>query len=383
MNRVDVSTDVLLLAIKRSGRSLENLTASFPKLPSWLTKEAQPTFKQLEDFAKKVYVPFGYMFLPEPPLEKLSIPYYRSGEREQTIDNSFDANLIDTVQQMLVRQEWMKDYLVAQGCEPIKFIGSANLSDDTVMVASSIRRALGLDDDWATFQCNWTEALRYLKKRIDDAGVLLVVNGIFATNTHRKLNTDVFRGFVLVDDMAPLLFLNGADAKAAQMFTLAHELAHLFLGESAAFNLRSFEPADNAVEKKCDQIAAEFLVSSAAMLSVWAVNENFDDRFQRLARRFKVSEIVVARRALDLNLITKSVFVEFYKNYCASEHQQKLKAGGGDYYVNQIQRIGARFGASIISAAREGYLLYSDAYRLTGMYGRTFDKFAEHLGLGA
>ena len=382
MARVKVSVDLLNWAIRRSGRPIDELTQICPELPKWLRGDVPPTFKQLENFAAKTYTPFGYFFLPAPPVESLPVPYYRTLETNEKVDDVIDVSLADTVQQMFLRQEWMKDYLVTQGAEPLDYIRAANQSETAVTVARKIRAVLGLEENWASKHSNWTEALGFLKERIENIGVLLVVNGILGNNTHRKLDPNVFRGFVLVDEYAPLLFVNGADGKAAQMFTLAHELAHLFLGQSAAFNLRSFLPADNPLEQQCDQIAAEFLVPATLFNTAWDAEKMAKGKFQKLAKKFKVSEIVIARRALDLNKIDKTAFFEFYNEYCSRDHGSKSAASGGNFYATQFSRVGKRFGASVVAAARDGYLLYSDAYRLTGLYGKTFNEFADRLGLG-
>ena len=102
---------------------------------------------------------------------------------------------------------------------------------------------LGLERNWAQTQQTWTTALETLRHAIDAVGVVVVTNGVVGNNTHRKLDPGEFRGFVLVDQHAPLVFVNGADSKAAQMFTLVHELAHLWFGQSAVFDLRELQPS--------------------------------------------------------------------------------------------------------------------------------------------
>ena len=137
----------------------------------------------------------------------------------------------------------------------------------------------------------------------------MVVNGIVGNNTHRKLDPEKFRGFVLVDDYAPLVFVNGADSKAAQMFTLAHELAHLWFGSSAAFDLRELQPADDETERACNRIAAELLAPEHELRDAWTAALQSPNRYQVLARQFKVSELVAARRLLDLGLYPEQVSI--------------------------------------------------------------------------
>ena len=125
------------------------------------------------------------------------------------------------------------DYLLSLGEAPLGFIGSVKPSTSVVKAAASIAKAIGFSIAERQKLKSWEEALRVFIERITEAGVLVMVNGIVGFNTHRKLDPQEFRGFALSDPIAPLIFINGADTKAAQMFTLAHELAHLWLGETA------------------------------------------------------------------------------------------------------------------------------------------------------
>ncbi|HUO06617.1 MAG TPA: ImmA/IrrE family metallo-endopeptidase [Candidatus Binataceae bacterium] len=343
--------------------------------------KSQPTLSQLEKFARQTRTPLGYLFLTEPPEERLPIPHFR------TLGNGHphrpSPDLLETVYTMERRQEWMREYLIQEGQEPLHFVRSAKLNDKPQNVAKEMHDVLGLEHGWAARQATWTDALRELRSRLEGASILVVVNGIVGNNTHRKLDPAEFRGFVLVDDYAPLVFVNGTDAKAAQMFTLAHELAHLWLGSSAAFDLRELQPADDETERSCNRIAAEFLVPESELRTFWPSARQDPERFQMIARRFKVSELVAARRALDLELIRKTEFHDFYQSYLENERRQTSKQpSGGDFYANQNFRIGRLFAETVVRAAKEGKLLYRDAYQLTGLSGSTFDHYAEKLSFG-
>lgn len=376
--RVEIAPSVLSWAVQRAGIDLRD---SFPRLNDWLLGTAQPTLRQLEAFAKAASVPFGYLFLPEPPEERLPIPHFRTLPGQQTERPSPD--LLKTIYTMQRRQAWMREYSIDQGHEPLPFVRSASVHDDPGEVARRIRAVLGLDANWAEVQPTWTDALRRLRERAEDVGILVVTSGIVGNNTRRQLNVEEFRGFVLVDEYAPLVFINGADGKAAQMFTLAHELAHVWLGSSASFDLRDLQPAEDETEQACNRIAAEFLVPERSMRTVWREVLGQPDRFQAVARRFKVSEIVAARRALDLRLISRNEFFEFYEEYRKQERARRSGEEGGNFYATQTLRLGRRFGEAVVRAVREGRLLYSEAYRLTGLYGRTFEEYSRRLlGVG-
>lgn len=378
MSRVAVSREVLHWAMDRASLTEADLEPRFPRIREWLAGESLPALGDLERFAKRTLTPLGYFFLDEPPEERLPIPHFR------TLGDATPARpspeLLQTVWTMQRRQDWLREYLRDNGEEPLRFVGSAAVDAPPVMVADRMRSALGVGTEWAAEQPTWEDALSALRGAMEDAGIVVVVNGILGNNTHRKLDVNEFRGFVLVDDYAPLAFVNGADARAAQMFTLAHELAHIFLGSSAAFDLRGMQPADDPTEQACNRIAAEFLVPEERLRGVWEAVRREDRPFQALARRFKVSEIVAARRALDLRLLSRDAFLDFYRRYREeSERRAARRSGGGDFYNTQYQRVGRRFASAVLQAVKNDELSYREAFRLTDLYGRKFDEFASRI----
>ncbi|MBI5407165.1 MAG: ImmA/IrrE family metallo-endopeptidase [Nitrospirae bacterium] len=381
ISRVAVREGVLRWAVNRAGLTPDDLQKKFPKIQQWVTGESQPTFRQLESLAKSTLTPLGFFFLPEPPEERLPIPHFRTlggGTPDRP-----SPNLLDTVQMMQRRQSWMREFLIDQGQEPLPYVRSAQPEEQPTAIVNRLRRLLRFDEEWAAQQPTWTGALRALREAIEDAGILVVFNGIVDNNTHRKLDPGEFRGFVLVDEYAPLVFVNGSDGKAAQMFTLAHELAHVFLGSSAAFDLREMQPADDPIEQVCNRVAAEFLVPERRLREVWPSIQDDPNCFQTIARQFKVSVLVAARRTLDIGLIQKNMFLDFYRGYQQDERRAAARRPkGGDFFASQNLRVGRRFASAVVRAAGEGNLLYSEAYQLTGLYGKTFDRYAASLRIG-
>ena len=378
MGRVAVNPDLLRWARDRAGKDVDELRSKFPKIDAWEAEEVRPTLKQLERYARATRTPFGYFFLPQPPDERLPIPYFRTDQEAAGTRPSPD--LLDTIQTMQRRQDWFREWLLENRDDRLDFVGAADVGEAVDAVATRMREALGFPVDWARALPTWTEALRALRDAMDTVGVVVVTNGVVGNNTHRKLDPDEFRGFVLVDERAPLVFVNGADAKAAQMFTLAHELAHLWFGQSAAFDLKNLEPADNRTERACNAVAAEFLVAAAELRAQWDRVRREDRPFDLLARHFKVSAIVAARRALDLDLISRRTFFAFYRDHIAAARRRTEDAeGGGDFYLNQNVRLGRRFAVAVVQAVQEGRLAYRDAYTLTGLWGRTFENYVAEL----
>jgi len=377
MTRVAVSREMFSWAIERSGRTLDSLRERFPKLLEWQEGRAL-TLRQLERFAQVTATPLGYLFLERPPVEILPVPEFRTVR--QTRARRPSADLLEIVYTMQRRQAWMREYLIGEGTEPLTFVDSARLEDSSQSVAGRICEALHLERNWATVCGTWSEALRQLRQAMEKAGILVVASSVVGNNTHRKLDVEEFRGFVLIDDFAPLVFVNAADARAAQMFTLAHELAHVWFGRSAAFDLRQMQPADETTEQASNRVAAEFLVPESALQQAWPTARQDPEPFQAIARQFKVSALVAARRVLDLGLVRKAQFLEFYQAYLKDERRKEARVTeGGDFYATQGLRVSRRFARAVIQAAREGKLLYREAYELTGLYGKTFEAFASRL----
>lgn len=377
MTTVDVSGAVLRWAVERSPRPAA-VERRFPRFREWESGERHPTLRQLEQLARATATPLGFFFLAEPPEERLPIPHFRTVKDEPVHRPSPD--LLETVYTMQRRQEWLREYLVEQGQGPLQFVGSFSPREEPEAVARDIRRRLGFEDGWASKQPSWTAALGEFRNRIAEAGTIVAVSGIVGNNTRRKLDPREFRGFVLVDAYVPLVFVNGADARAAQMFTLAHELAHVWLGISAAFDLRDLQPAADETEQVCNYTAAELLVPETELRELWPRVRRDPEPYQSIAMHFKVSVLVAARRALDLGFVSTAQFLRFYRDYLEDERRRGVIRGeGGNFYATQNLRLGRPFAEAVVRAAREGALLYRDAYQLTGLHGRTFERYADRL----
>jgi len=379
MNNVTVKPEMLLWACKRSGLSIESLLNRFPKLELWKNGEASPTLKQLEKFAKATYTPIGFLFMQEPFVEKVPIPDFRVGTGGGQQQPSPD--LLDTVYICQQRQEWYREYVRIAGEDPIEFVGSANPDNNVEEFAARIRSTLGFNIEERREMPTWTDALRSFIEQADELGILVMVNGVVGNNNRRKLNPYEFRGFALVDDLAPLVFINGSDTKSAQMFTLAHELAHIWLGQTALSDAEVAQITGNKVERWCNQVAAELLVPLAVMRSEYKKNKPLDEEVKRLARYFKVSTLVILRRIHDAGGLSKE---QFQKAYNAElERLLELPSGsGGNFYLTQAARASKRFARALISSTLEGQTLYRDAFRMLGFSKQaTFKDLGHSLGI--
>ena len=386
--RLDVSKSLLQWAMNRSGKSVDELSrkSSLGKLHEWMTGTRKPTMVQLEAFARATYTPFGHLLLPEPPLDTPSpIPHFRTISDNKLAARSID--LEDTIKILEYRQEWIRDYLIDIGVEPLEFVGSCNVHDDPVEIAKEIKTTLGLASNWAATHSKWDIAQKHLVSMAENARIFVSKNSMVQNNTSRPLDPEEFRGFVLVDEYAPFVFINGADDPGAQMFTLAHELVHVWMGESASFDLRDLAPRpDVELEITCNRVAAEFLVPTDTLLRHWdEFTAHSDDPYKAASDYFKVSRIVAARRALDTECILQKDFDAFYTKYKlkynASKVEKSKKRGGGGPTPDLMapHRVGSKFLQTIFTAVAERKILYTDAYYLTGLKSESFDKVRDKM----
>jgi Zn-dependent peptidase ImmA (M78 family) len=213
-------------------------------------------------------------------------------------------------------------------------------------------------------------------------GVLVMVNGVVGSNNHRKLNPDEFRGFAISDDLAPLVFINGADTKSAQMFTLAHELAHLWLGQSALSDVEPASSPTHRVENWCNRVAAELLVPLAVFREQFRPNEDLRATLDRLAKHFKVSTLVILRRIYDAGGLSQGAFWQAYREELNRIRELQKAGSGGDFYLTLGVRVGKRFARALVASTLEGQTLHRDAFRLLGFSKlSTFRELAHSLGV--
>lgn len=379
MAKVPINPKILIWGIERSGKLGAELESKFPKLQAWISGAEMPSYNQLEALAKTIYLPFGYFFLSAPPEEVFPIPFYKTTLESETTKPSI--NLFNTVQEVQRRQIWYSEYLIEQDSEKFPFVGSAQIGDNPKAIANDIRSVLGLSENWAATHATWAEAYRALRNSIDDKGINVVANRVVGNNSHRQLSVQEFRGFVIVDDYAPFIFINNFDSKAIQIFSLVFGLAHVWFGRSAVYDLRLLMPADNELEKACYLVAAEFLIPEDKINEVISKLKSSVDIYETIAQTFKVSTLIAARRCLDIGVISHNEFIDFFNTYLYDESQKESKLQSGNFYAAQNIKLGRRFALAVIQAVQSGYLLYSDAYRLTGLNGNAFDELVKRITL--
>lgn len=383
MTRAVVRPELLRWARERAGFvAIEDLFGRFPKLAAWEAGDAQPTLKQLEGFAHAVHVPFGYLFLTEPPDEPLPIPDFRTHDGRSVRRASPD--LLDMLYACQERQGWYREFSLTVRAPESDFVGSATLDRSPQEVAAEMARVMGFDVAARAACRTWEEALRLFIGQADKIGVLVMVSGVVLSNNRRTLDPEEFRGFALADKRAPLIFVNGTDTKSGQMFTLAHELAHLWLGASAVSDASGAPLTGYRREEVwCNAVAAELLVPLTALRPVLQPSEPLEQSLQRLSKHFKVSTLVVLRRLLDAGALSQAAFDRAWASERARLRELAQASGsGGDFYRTTLSRVSRRFARAIVESTLEGQTLYRDAFRMLGVSKtETFNNIGREVGV--
>ena len=386
--RIDVAADLYAWAQERSRphdaelaiAHEAKLAKNFPRLKDWQSGRGAPTLKQLEKFANDTHTPIGFFFLDEPPQEEIPIPDFRTMGGEPVKRPT--ADLLDTIYQCQRRQDWYRDYALENHFDRVPLVGSYDTNTSAIEAAASMREEL--DFSVANRGSTWSNALAYLRNQAVDKGVLVMVNGVVGSNNNRKLDPNEFRGFALVDHFAPVVFVNGADTKAAQIFTLAHELAHIWLGETALSDSDSGPKKRNEVEQWCNQVAAEFLVPEELLRTHYQPRAELTAELNRLARYFKSSTLVLLRRIHDLGYLSWTDYRSAYNSELdrLSGIETKRKPGG-HFYNTLLVRVSKPLAQAVVTSTLEGSTLYRDAFRLLGFKKqKAFHGLCEHLGVG-
>lgn len=382
--RVEIRPSLLEWARARSGIAPDDWDRRFPRYEAWLAGESAPTLKQLEEFAHKTHTPIGFLFLDAPPVEPVPIPDFRTvGDRPVGGGDVVSADLLDVVYTCQARQEWYRDHQLLNGETRLSFLDSATTATPTEQAAAEMANLFVWNAE-ARARCRtWDDALSRLRENAEAVGVLVMISGIVGSDTHRKLDPDEFRGFALADAFAPVVFVNGADGKAAQVFTLAHELAHLWLGATGLSDLEPVSVRDNTVERWCNRVAAELLVPMEEFRDLIGARADVRSQLQSLAGHFRVSTQVVLGQFREAGRLTWDEYLhEMEVERARIAAVVADRGSGGNYYNTKPVQIGKRFARALVASALEGQTSYTEAFRLLGLKkASTFDGLADRLGV--
>lgn len=380
---VDVHPDLLRWALARAGKSPASLEKRFKRLPKWLDGAARPTLNQLRDFADATYVSLGQLFLESPPPDVLPISDFRT-IRDIELEHP-SPELVDTIHICQRRQDWFRSYLLEAGAwDHVDLVGCCSLRLGPIRAAKRISKAIDYSTEDARKAVDWESALRAFVRTVEAAGILVMRDSQVGDSYVRRLNPREFRGFCLSDELAPLIFINAADSPAAQMFTLAHELAHLSLRRSGVSD--QYSRTENSVEKWCNRVAAELLVPKLEAEEEVRGMELMPAA-SAISRAFRVSSLVAIRRLEELGLFPREDVWSAYRRVESDileriEDRKSKKSGssGPPYPKLKVYRSGVPFVQAVISSVDSGKTTYTYGMNLLSVKSvKTFDSLKAHV----
>lgn len=340
----------------------------------WERGKTKPTFGQAQDLAKALHIPFGYLFLSKKPDLELPLPDLRTLRDKKP--SKLSAAFFEVLYGVLDRRDWYREYIEEYKTRKLPFVGQYKRTDSPTDVAASIRNTLGITQDMRQTVATWSAYLELLSAQAEASGILVMRSSVVGNDNLRSLSVDEFQGFVVTDEIAPIVFINSADYVSARIFTLIHELAHIWIGESGVLNSDeanfSNEP-QQTIETFCNAVAAETLVPKSEFLIEW---EKHSGSIQNLAIHFRVSGIVIARRAYELERIDRDHFFAVVEDQ-KKRRKRQPKGGRSNYYENVGRRHSFVFMDSVVKDVRSGGTFFRDGARLLDMRLPTFTRMVE------
>jgi Zn-dependent peptidase ImmA (M78 family) len=215
--------------------------------------------------------------------------------------------------------------------------------------------------------------------RIEEIGVLVMRRGDLG-HSSKPLAVEEFRGFAIFDNFAPVIFINQSDVPSARLFTLIHELTHIWIGQSGISD--GSPTTEHKEEILCNAVAAEFLVPSSEFLKLWGVYDKWENNLPDLRAHFHVSEWVLCRKALTLDLISHSEYSHYIAKLKRAYAERAKNGSGPTYYKTRKSQLSSSFARALTSEAMSGRILLRDAGHLLWMMKpHNITKFAKELGI--
>lgn len=339
---------------------------------------ALPTVRQAQKLAGAYGVPFALLYSDRSPAEPefAAIPEFRGLDPELGRVRPHSRQLRRMITQAQERQAFAGELLESIGQQPLLWVGSATPSEDPELLGDRIREDLGEVDELPDPRD---------QERLLDWWVELVENlGAIVSryrpdgNRHWVVEPSEARGLSLCHPLAPYIVLNSRDAPSGRIFTLMHELAHLYFGQCGLDDIgdERLLPVDaRFVEQRCNQVAAAILMPAGQFAQVWtsAIGE-IRDKVATTANRFGVSRQAVAVRAKTdaLRLLSPADYEDMF-GYLSREYRDfrenraiNTVGGGMSVPVRVFKDFGARYVGLVCEAQDEGMLSLLDTAEALG-----------------
>jgi Zn-dependent peptidase ImmA (M78 family) len=364
--------------------SLENAASKVPcaaeKLGEWESDDCQnyPTTKQAEKLAKLYRRPLAAFYLPDIPTDFDVLKDLRSDGKGE-----YSTALIFMMREIQQKQEWVRDLYAENGETELDFVGRFSIKNAAAKVAADIRQTLAISTDEANGR-----SLKYWIEKAEAKRIFICLSSNF--HNRLKLDSDEVKGFAIADKYAPFIFLNSEDWDNAQLFTLVHELAHIWINATGVSNEAEINFRDNSkinpVERFCNEVAANALLPDAELKASFSSDNVSFGNITAISKKFGVSNLTLLIRAHGLSLITPTQFNNFkkesdkqYKAFVALQAAKPKSEGGPNYYIMQLRRNSKTFAHIVFDFYKGGQISGLEASHLLNIKINNFPKFERYV----
>ncbi|WKN41124.1 XRE family transcriptional regulator [Tunicatimonas pelagia] len=355
------------------------------KIELWEKGEDAPTINQAEKLSKHYRRPLAVFYLPEPPEDFQTLRDFRKEQDKR----EYSTALTFMIREIQNKQNWLSNFLEDEGEERLPFIGKYYVASEAKEIAQDILDVLNVRKDYFTKISANENILNYWIKKIEDQRIFVSLTSNI--HSHLTISRDEVRGFAISDSYAPFIYVNSDDTKNGQLFTLIHELAHLWVDSSgiSAFDSLVFRDEYDKfspIEKLCNEVAAEILMPKDKITRIVSDVSVGINTIEITAKYFRVSPYAVAVRLLNLNKIPTQNFQRIqrtlkkkYEEFLELEETKPKPTGGPNYYALQIRKNSRLFTEYVYSFYKGGRISGFDASSLLDIKISNFNKLAEKL----
>ncbi len=390
-----ITPSVIKWAREKSHYSLDTVAKKIGILPNKLKEWEQglslPSLTQAKKMSQIYRRSLATFYLPHPPKDFPLLKDFRTVEGKAP---KYSPPLVFLMRHIQERQAWLSQHLQEQGYNKLQFIGSFNVKSSVQTVAQNIIHTLwGNERQYSEVLDNAHNVEALLTqwiKQCERKGIFISRTGNL--NSHNPIPVKEARGFVISDPYAPFVFINSKDSNNAKLFTLLHELAHLWLDISGVPDhfLTSYKIKKSSIESFCNQIAAEILLPKKKIKTFLKVNQFTAQKLKGLINKYcpklKVSSLALLVRLKSLSLIKSQIFETLKKEYIKESEQyrkerdkkMKKNSGGPNSNLLKIYANGESFTKIVFFSYKEGVLTGREASNLLDMKLGNLEKAIEN-----
>ena len=382
-----ITPNILRWARETSKMSIEDVAlkikVKYEKIALWESGEEFPSINQLEKLSRLYRRPIAIFYLPEPPADFQTLRDFR----KNVISKEYSTALTFIIRDIQSKQSWFSVFLKEEGENQLDFIGKFNSKTKIEIIASDIIKTLGI----GSIERN-QDILKYWVDKIEQKRVFVSLSSNI--HSHLKIDINEVRGFAVSDKYAPFIFVNSADEKNAQLFTLIHELTHLWINASgvSSFDLIDFRNSGDLnkfdpIEVLCNRVTAEILMPESSFVNILRDYKTITSSVvEKIAEELRVSSFALSVRMLNLNIISefqfnqfRKVFKEKYEEYLEIQANKPKRKGGPNYYILKIRKNSKAFTSYIYGYYKSGKITGYEANKLLDIKVSNFKNLEKHL----